>query len=291
MLRYLTHIRDRYKDPFRNRPNWAEKTILLLTIGIALIYRGQLKEMHGAGEQTADLVKYAKAQADASDRNAGAAEKAAKAAADSATAAGAFATSAEGINAQTKIAVDKFDRMAKASENSIRAIQTTAQNALQASLDISRKDQRAWLSLQAPITTDGSEERNGDVIHLKSVTVVIANTGKTPGRNGSIESLFTGPLDWDAEIPDYDERVARFGPGIPITHGLIVAPSSAWVLNLLPPMKIGIGRRTSKGIGYLYLVGRITYEDVFGATHHTKYCFVNSEGLEFVPCMAGNWMD
>lgn len=45
MLRYLTRIRDWYRDPFRKRPDWAEITILGLTIAIVLIYRGQLSKM------------------------------------------------------------------------------------------------------------------------------------------------------------------------------------------------------------------------------------------------------
>jgi hypothetical protein len=101
VLRYLTHIREWYRNPFRQRPNWAEITILCLTVAIVLIYLGQLSEMHGAGQQTADLVKYAKAQACAARKMAAASER-------NANAAESFSTSADNAVAELKRQADSF---------------------------------------------------------------------------------------------------------------------------------------------------------------------------------------
>lgn len=84
-------------------------------------------------EQIGKLIQAANIQACAAQKNA--------------VAAANFATSADGINTQTKLAVDKFERLAKASEGSIQITQKTAKDALDASIDASRSDQRAWVSL------------------------------------------------------------------------------------------------------------------------------------------------
>lgn len=86
--------------------------MLILTIGIACVYAGQYLQMKGSSEQTADLIKAAKIQADAARNNAIAAAR--------------FAASADGINQQTKAAVDQFQRLAEATRKTAIAAKNAA---------------------------------------------------------------------------------------------------------------------------------------------------------------------
>jgi hypothetical protein len=96
---------------FRNRPgpsraNWAEKSTVLITLVLAgigalqaRIYWLQKGIMSSSGGQTDQLICAAYIQADASKRNAQAAED--------------FAKAAKGINTQTETAVKQFQTIAK----------------------------------------------------------------------------------------------------------------------------------------------------------------------------------
>jgi hypothetical protein len=154
-IKYLTHIKHWWKDPYRNRPNWSEKVTVFLTIAIvgvsisqAVIYFQQKRIMESSGHQTQQLIDAANIQACAANRNA--------------NAAASFSESAKGINTQTALAVGDFQRMATAAENNIRAIQES-----------SRNDQRAWLGVADPkfiLTVEAP---------LKAETYVM-NVGKSP---------------------------------------------------------------------------------------------------------------
>jgi len=59
VLRYLGHIYEWYRDPFRAKPTWSEKTVLLLTVVVAFIYLGQLKEMSRSTRAAQDAARAA----------------------------------------------------------------------------------------------------------------------------------------------------------------------------------------------------------------------------------------
>jgi hypothetical protein len=142
-----------------------------------------LTEIRNSKADTQKLIDAAGKQADAATKNAAAAEK--------------FAGSADGINTETKLAVDKFGQMAKASRESIRTIQETAKKALDASIDASRLDQRAWVGVEAVDVKDGL------------ITVILKNTGKTPAIHIAFYWLATY-----SEDPTEYSRIPEFHGGM-----------------------------------------------------------------------------
>src|SRR5271166_2186106 len=106
--------------------------IAICTFLYCLFAGWTLYEIHSSSKDTHALADAASKQAIHTQAIADAANKI-SAAADQ------FSASADGINRETKDAVDKFDRLAKASEKSVKAVQ-----------DSSRLDQRAWVALAAP---------------------------------------------------------------------------------------------------------------------------------------------
>jgi hypothetical protein len=148
------------KTEFHQRVNIILTLILALATIVYVAFSGlTLRAIRvsseAAGRQTDKLIIAANTQADA-------AKEMTKAVKDQATYAGDFAGSAQSINEETKLAVDKFGRMAKASEDNIRAIQES-----------SRSDQRAWLGVADPVFT------LNDTSPMKAEAQV-SNVGKTP---------------------------------------------------------------------------------------------------------------
>ncbi len=108
----MTSFIERWRDPYRNRPNVAEWLTVLLTVVIAavgflqwFVYRQQTRIMGSDKPQTQKLIE-------ASDVNACAARKSAQAARD-------LADTAALINRDIEDAVMKLDAQAKAIEASV----------------------------------------------------------------------------------------------------------------------------------------------------------------------------
>jgi hypothetical protein len=101
------------------------------------VYRQQRKIMESSGQQTQQLIDYAQSQARAAQEIAAASDK-------SAAAADRFAMIAEGIKTNTANAVTQLRRTATDSETAIAKASENAQKALDASIEASRVDQRAW---------------------------------------------------------------------------------------------------------------------------------------------------
>jgi hypothetical protein len=195
-----------------------------------------------------------------------ASETEASAATKNAAAAASFSSSADGINAQTKLAVEKFERIANASEEGIKANREAAGNALNASIDAARTEQRAWVGIEDVKVTETSE---GSPI---GVTVWVRNTGKTPALNLKNVTIIGRAYPPD-ELSDTDFRLVDDGVDFARMPGTLMpgAPVSVPVHTVYPMTAQRLDDIKS-GREVLYVWGTIRYEDVFKRTHSTKFC-------------------
>jgi hypothetical protein len=160
MIRYLTHIRDWYRDPFRNRPNWSEKTMLLVTIGIALVYAGQYQQMKNSSQQTIDLIKAANIQACAARRIADASQRNAAAAESFSSSAGIQATAAQNAAQAMANQVTKLQAGVEQTAKLVQASEIANSNSTQAT----EAQTRPWIGIE------------GD----PGISVVLKNFGHSP---------------------------------------------------------------------------------------------------------------
>jgi len=256
--------------------------------------------MHGAGQQTADLVKYAEAQAcaarkiaDASNRNAQAAEKAATAAAN-------FATSADQIRQETANAVGELKRAANDSETAMRENSRNAQNALNTSIEASKLDQRPWFGISQfkILKYDPDDPKQPFRMEIE-----FKNTGKTPARQihvfgvfGIHDSRAEGPKDdeWKSFLTSYAQEAGRFVAAPNAPRGYIVGdfgqgPENQLFRSLFTQNFAAI-RNSSKFLSYF---GQAAYIDTDNRPHTTKFCLVlaDIETKQLAHCGRGNDMD
>jgi hypothetical protein len=132
---------------------------------------------------------------------------------------------------------------------------------------------------------------------VNDVIVVCVNAGRTPGRDGNVEVILerrqAAPPENTVMNPSEGKKSRiLFGPGVEI-HQRAGFMGMAPVVGLNPPTpnptpnppsvdnKTSTSRQTPNPppqdaddrLWYLY--GVITYTDIFGASHHTKFCFEN----------------
>lgn len=132
---------------------------------------------------------------------------------------------------------------------------------------------------------------------LNDVVVLCVNAGRTPGRNGNIITMLERRQESPPENTVINPREGRsskilFGPGVavneragfmPIPKQVEVpptqtAPSPNGGQSPTPtptpsPTPSPAPEEADKRLWYLY--GEITYEDIFGVAHRTKFCFQN----------------
>lgn len=223
------------------------------------IMRDQLTQMktssEQSGSQTNDLITAAKDQVNAANR---------------------FAASADGINAQTKLAVSEFDRMARAAESNA----AQSKNSLDATISQNQLDQRAWIGMSpdAPVV-DLTKPVNG--------SFVVVNTGKTPAKHVIIRvwmdffpSMLTG-------LPvGVEPTVNSVGVIFPGGRGdsKIIPTINAPVSQINPAIN---------NAWFLYAWGHVEYSDVFGKQHNTQVCGYRkiTEDGGFTQCNFGNDAD
>jgi hypothetical protein len=222
-----------------------DRLIVLLTAGIFLVaaltayiflrqadlMEGQLEEMKGAGNQTERLIMLSQGQL---------------------IAAAKFAGSAHVIADTMQSTEQDLQRMATASEGSIRS----AQEAL-------RLDQRAWMGISQPTLSANPGQ----------VLVVIKNYGKSPAKN--VEAFIHLEID-RREMP-FVCKIGKTNDKSDI-HGMsVMVPGEPSTLQtdprhsaIPPPILTDLGNGTLEA----RFSGRIDYQDVFDRPHYTTFCQV-----------------
>jgi hypothetical protein len=247
----------------------AIATVVIAGVGIGqfIVYLQMKVIMESSGEQTQKLIDAANIQATSASRVSISAQK--------------FSTSADSINTQTQLAVNKFDRMAKASESSIATIQKTAKDALDASIEAARLDERPWVVIQSFSLTNEPEEGK-----MPTARIWVKNTGKTPALDMlPTTTTFIGPY----ALPLGGTIEPRKSMGL-----LSPGPSDmSFAASVVPFDKKPIDDYNRK-ISFYYVRAMITYVDVNKVSHWTVVCIYHTHGeplTEYQYCPEGNDVD
>ncbi len=267
-----------WHDPFRSRPNPAEHLTVFLTVVIAVVgmlqysvYRQQKRIMESSGGQTDQLIQQAQIQAAASQRNAVAAEH--------------FAASAGLINKGVSDAVIKLQAQAEKMETARKTAELSSRKALDAPIDSSRTDQRAWIDLiiSAPPAFQADQPF--------STNAQVKNLGKTPAKNIQMGDAFEGLSAQTTYSFDHAKltmtRMGMLPPQGPALRPVEITPGK-------PHEILGQGRfdAISRGSIVLFYWGLVTYDDVFGIHHWLKFCYIyNVPHSQFDLCAIHNDID
>jgi hypothetical protein len=179
--------------------------------------------------------------------------------------------------------------LVSANETATKAA-NAARDAVEATRDATRIDQRAWVSLKN-VFTDPKIPEVGKTIRF---SVEFYNSGKTPARK-LIGNAVVDPVAKGGE-PNFsytgDKQIAAG----------YMAPNSMSNADLFPAISRSTGKPgpltqplfdgITNGDIILYVHGRIDYEDIFGLPHWTTFCWFYLPGNgQFGACAAHNDSD
>lgn len=150
----------------------------------------------------------------------------------------------------------------------MRSARDQSERALSASVQASRLDQRAWVGVKK--ATIDPVQPGKPVI----TSVILSNFGKTPARNIQLGARMMIPrvkMDNEAGYKLAQDELMKVEKG----RGGVLFPGadSSILIPIRPSVKdedmadILAGRQT------IYLIGEVTYEDVFRETHFTRYFY------------------
>lgn len=202
-----------------------------------------------------------------------------------------IATSAKTSNQQQLTAITESGRQNKATLDSAAKL---ALQQLETQRQEMQQDQRPWVGLQSVSCQQCSTDAGGS-FKVGAVVVVLANTGKTPATQMTIEAATSTRRTTDP-IPDLQPN-----PGQLATHE-VLAPNATRPIDIekglffeRQPFRIEDLQRVPPVVrrdgGVVYLVGRITYRGGNPAEEYvTRFCLVNIRGTDLTYCQTGNEM-
>src|ERR1035437_6030847 len=264
----------------------------LFYAGAAIFQVSIMKQsLHDVSLQTDKLINAAQAEASAARKNA--------------DAAASFSTSADKIREETSHAVDQLRRAAKDSETAMRESSRNAQNALNASIEASKLDKRAWFGISE---TEVLQYDPSDPAKPFRFQILFQNTGKTPARQVHIagvfqvyDSIVEGPTDsdWKPLLEYFDKVQERYvvgpnatrrfmvpGPDFDITAAQQNSPYGP-SRDLITRNYLLFKERTK----YLSFFGQATYLDIDNRQHTTTFClWFFPEMKRLANCGKGNDM-
>ena len=182
-----------------------------------------------------------------------------------------------------KAAVKVAEETLKINKEGMEANLNQSKSALQASIEMARRDQRAWMGPREVTPSDFKEDSRS--VYVKEgekikIGVVVANSGKTPARKFR---CLTGIRILPATAPfvPYYSKTA-----IPESVG-IIQPGARAILPLasFAPLTKGTVDAIKNNQVILYAYGMISYEDIFGVPHKTTFCMSLEKDLSsFIGC-------
>jgi hypothetical protein len=244
-----------------------------------------LHEIHSGGTDTHALAVAAKNQAGDTSDISQAAQDQVDAADEISDAADSFSETADKIRNDTNRAVDQLKRAADDSEKAIAKSSANAKASLDASIEASRLDQRAWVSLVFPVELLDTKQI-GPYVPFR-FKIKFKNTGKTPAIKISYDPMLIQQAVATGTYPDYDVAHAGQRPymeQVGITESALLGPSEEGFITY-PGQPVN-GRKLvfDKGLvdsinniqTALFIVGMVSYHDVFPGTpeRHTKFCLL-----------------
>ena len=152
-------------------------------------------------------------------------------------------------------------------------------------------DQRAWVSVVVP----PSFPLEGSSI---PASIQIANTGKTPAKD--VEGDIVATVLKKGEEPSFDLSTGHphnklyagaIFPNAPINTTIAIVRYGALTpetVVLTPELR----QQIANGESFVILYGRITYDDVFGASHWTAFCTGSGSAMgDLRKCLTYNDVD
>lgn len=256
--RALTRFLERWRDPYRNRPNIAEWFTVALTVVIAgvgflqwQVYKQQTKIMGSDNPQTQKLIR-------AADKSACAAKRSAQAAAD-------FATAAKGIRDGVSDAVGKLQTQADETKALAGAALRQA-NAAHALAVEAANEGRPWIGITETIPALVADQP-------ANATFLTTNSGRRPAKIVSIKVACREYVDFPAD-PDYSVP-----KDIKVRSTIILVPNAAStiVLPIAPVFstKENLAVLDRNNYYHLFAYSQVLYKDVLdGSSHSTESCYV-----------------
>jgi hypothetical protein len=132
-------------------------------------------------------------------------------------------------------------------------------------------DQRAWVNVVVPTNFP----LEGAFI---AVPIQIANTGKTPAKY--VEGDLIATLLKKGEEPSFDFSIGHphnriyagaVFPNAPLNTALSVVRYGPFTQEAIVPTP-ELRQEIGNGESFIIFYGKVTYSDVFGATHWTTFC-------------------
>jgi hypothetical protein len=254
----------------------GERMMILLTAAVALATIAQAGiagySSRSAGKTQTDQFNQMKSVA---DRMEGAAKS--------------FAGNSANINQGISIATDKLQAQANATEAARQSSEKAATLALQAAINSSRQDQRAWIGVRDFVII------NFKPMERTQVQVLIFNSGKTPALEvkGGIRGSDFVPATWDEMR--ISAEVARESGLIEMKPHPVIPPQGPDRLAVWDPDPISKTDydNVMNGTKVDYLVGRVEYRDVYHRPQWMTFCLriiAQSDKPVIVQCETGNDM-
>ncbi len=271
--RVLGLMKERILNCFYSSLFWTTiSTVVIALFTIGLVYfagrqwktmdnqlkfmDNQLKQMISSGQQTDNLIQQAIAQTIATNT----------------------------LAQQAKRSVD-------ISEKALKTNEALSKVALKQSITISRLEQRAWIS------TLSIPKVKPEIGKQLNIPVAFKNNGKTPADN--VTTLVYMSMVKKGERPIFSYKDIS---GQIISRGIML-PDDVRTVEI--PMEWEIrdklidGKLTKEmfdilnaGIETIYIYGKISYNDIFGESHWTTFCYIYdpSDGYS-ITCEEHNLMD
>lgn len=226
------------------------------------------------------------------------ATKAAKKSADAATSAAKTAKAT--LDQNKKAAVDTLNEMIKQSktmrESAISTKETVKQSkaSLDATIEHFRLEQRAWVG---PVEVSPAEYAEGDKkVYVKEGQKIkggirFVNSGKTPALN--VRNAYGFRYLKSGIAPSVTLKATEMPPG----STTIMQPGMSGYLYPTPiPLERVISKTDIDDIinerVIVYIIGIITYDDIFKRNHSSKFCLrLKSDLTTFESCTTNNEID
>jgi hypothetical protein len=190
--------------------------------------------------------------------------------------------SSETTSAQNSKLIQQADRIATAMEVSING----SKAALDASIEISRLDQRAWVSVKMyTIKLTGTDKP-------VTVEITLTNTGKTPAYIDNVGTLLSvRPASFDLRTLSKNDLLKLNRNAT--TNNIVVPPSSEPWISTGPLATSGVLiKAIQDGTARVRVAGTIGYRDVFKKRRTTEFCAIyNVTSNDWGPCNNHNYVD
>jgi hypothetical protein len=224
--------------------------------------------MKGAGQQTADIITSSRAMATASREAADKLKAMTMYSYESALLARQGLADARAARRTT---IEQTSRIIKANEGAPNGIQQSARSAkdaLAATVEMARNEQRAWVgpTLWQPVNIAEKSDLQA--------TVGLTNSGKTPALNVVVNHRYVPVRKGEELNPSHDpDRIPL--DEAKLTHSVIQPGALQREIGVFDDLPNGASAdmvaKLKSGDVILYIYGRISYKDCFGRSHKTTF--------------------